>query len=244
MNLRRKRAQPGGKTGWPPTGKWDRGQRAGVASIGLTGGRAKAREPGGVNERGCDCLDVRAVLGRKFRGPPVSTPSGLRGPSERRPFLSSGIPRGLGVLFLGFLRRSTPSVPCSRPGSIRRTPHGKRSGSTSHPLERREGSISMNQNPGVYGRKLGCTQLFTADGSVQRVTVVEAGPPHGRREADEGKGRLCRPHRRPRRAQGEAHDEAARRLNKKAQHHPEAHAHKEIRCSEEFAGKFEARRAS
>jgi large subunit ribosomal protein L3 len=34
----------------------------------------------------------------------------------------------------------------------------------------------MNTNPGVYGRKLGMTQLFTEDGTVQRVTVVEAGP--------------------------------------------------------------------
>jgi large subunit ribosomal protein L3 len=34
----------------------------------------------------------------------------------------------------------------------------------------------MNTQPGIYGRKLGCTQLFTEDGSVQRVTVIEAGP--------------------------------------------------------------------
>ena len=34
----------------------------------------------------------------------------------------------------------------------------------------------MNQNPGIYGRKLGFTQLYTADGTVQRVSVVEAGP--------------------------------------------------------------------
>src|SRR5439155_15190121 len=34
----------------------------------------------------------------------------------------------------------------------------------------------MNQNPGVYGKKLGCTQLFGQDGNVHRVTVVEAGP--------------------------------------------------------------------
>ena len=34
----------------------------------------------------------------------------------------------------------------------------------------------MNQNPGIYGRKLGCTQLYTEDGNVHRVTVVEAGP--------------------------------------------------------------------
>lgn len=34
----------------------------------------------------------------------------------------------------------------------------------------------MNTNPGVYGRKLGCTQIFLDDGTVQRVTVVQAGP--------------------------------------------------------------------
>jgi large subunit ribosomal protein L3 len=34
----------------------------------------------------------------------------------------------------------------------------------------------MNTQPGVYGRKLGCTQIFDADGSVKRVTVIEAGP--------------------------------------------------------------------
>jgi len=34
----------------------------------------------------------------------------------------------------------------------------------------------MNQNPGIIGRKLGCTQLFTADGTVERVTVIQAGP--------------------------------------------------------------------
>jgi large subunit ribosomal protein L3 len=34
----------------------------------------------------------------------------------------------------------------------------------------------MNQSPGVYGYKLGNTQIYHADGSVQRVTVVEAGP--------------------------------------------------------------------
>ena len=34
----------------------------------------------------------------------------------------------------------------------------------------------MNQNIGVYGRKLGNTQFFSEDGSVVRVTVIEAGP--------------------------------------------------------------------
>ncbi len=34
----------------------------------------------------------------------------------------------------------------------------------------------MNTQPGIFGRKLGCTQIFKDDGTVQRVTVVEAGP--------------------------------------------------------------------
>jgi large subunit ribosomal protein L3 len=34
----------------------------------------------------------------------------------------------------------------------------------------------MNQNPGIYGRKVGCTQLFGEDGNVHRVTVIQAGP--------------------------------------------------------------------
>jgi large subunit ribosomal protein L3 len=34
----------------------------------------------------------------------------------------------------------------------------------------------MNTQPGTLGRKLGCTQIFENDGSVIRVTVIEAGP--------------------------------------------------------------------
>ncbi len=34
----------------------------------------------------------------------------------------------------------------------------------------------MNQNLGVYGRKLGNMQFFTDDGAVVRVAVIEAGP--------------------------------------------------------------------
>jgi large subunit ribosomal protein L3 len=34
----------------------------------------------------------------------------------------------------------------------------------------------MNLQPGIFGRKLGSTQLFEPDGSVTRVTVIEAGP--------------------------------------------------------------------
>jgi len=34
----------------------------------------------------------------------------------------------------------------------------------------------MNTQPGIYGRKLGMTQVFTEDGTVKRVPVIEAGP--------------------------------------------------------------------
>jgi len=34
----------------------------------------------------------------------------------------------------------------------------------------------MNTNPGIVGKKLGCTQLFNDNGTVTRVTVIEAGP--------------------------------------------------------------------
>ncbi len=34
----------------------------------------------------------------------------------------------------------------------------------------------MNSNLGLIGRKLGCTQIFDANGNVARVTVIEAGP--------------------------------------------------------------------
>lgn len=34
----------------------------------------------------------------------------------------------------------------------------------------------MNSLPGIYGKKLGCMSVFTPDGSVKTVTVVEAGP--------------------------------------------------------------------
>ena len=34
----------------------------------------------------------------------------------------------------------------------------------------------MNTHPGILGKKLGCTQIFNEDGTVVRVTVIEAGP--------------------------------------------------------------------
>jgi large subunit ribosomal protein L3 len=36
--------------------------------------------------------------------------------------------------------------------------------------------FAMNTQPGTFGRKIGSTQLFEQDGSVTRVTVIEAGP--------------------------------------------------------------------
>jgi large subunit ribosomal protein L3 len=96
----------------------------------------------------------------------------------------------------------------------------------------------MNQNPGVYGRKLGCTQLFTADGSVQRVSVIEAGPLTvvGKRTIEKdgyvalivGLGERKEKHTNKPRAG----------YFKKANTTPKREL-KEIRCSEEFAGKFE-----
>jgi large subunit ribosomal protein L3 len=34
----------------------------------------------------------------------------------------------------------------------------------------------MNQSPGIIGTKVGCTQIFTPDGNVERVTVINCGP--------------------------------------------------------------------
>ncbi|MGO8993181.1 MAG: 50S ribosomal protein L3 [Polyangiaceae bacterium] len=96
----------------------------------------------------------------------------------------------------------------------------------------------MNQNPGVYGRKLGCTQLFTEDGSVQRVTVIEAGPLMviGKRTKEKdgyvalivGLGERKEKHT----------SKPLAGYYKKASTTPKRTL-KEIRCSEEFAGKFE-----
>jgi len=44
----------------------------------------------------------------------------------------------------------------------------------------------MNHNPGLIGKKLGTTQVFLEDGTVSRVTAIEAGPCWvvGKRTAD------------------------------------------------------------
>jgi large subunit ribosomal protein L3 len=96
----------------------------------------------------------------------------------------------------------------------------------------------MNQNPGVYGRKLGCTQLFTADGSVQRVTVIEAGPLtviNKRTKEKDGYTALIV----GLEERKEKHTtKPIAGFFKKANMTPKRVV-KEIRCSEEFASKFE-----
>jgi large subunit ribosomal protein L3 len=96
----------------------------------------------------------------------------------------------------------------------------------------------MNQSPGVYGRKLGFTQIFTEDGTVQRVTVVEAGPLAviGKRTKEkDGYTALVL-------GLGERKEKHTNKPQagffKKANTTPKRTV-KELRCSEEFAGKFE-----
>ena len=96
----------------------------------------------------------------------------------------------------------------------------------------------MNSSPGVYGRKLGCTQLFTPDGTVQRVTVIEAGPLHvvaKRTKEKDGYVALVV-------GLGERKEKHTNKPRagyfKKANTTPKREL-KEIRCDEAFAGKFE-----
>jgi large subunit ribosomal protein L3 len=96
----------------------------------------------------------------------------------------------------------------------------------------------MNQSPGVYGRKLGFTQIFTEDGTVQRVTVIEAGPLAviGKRTKEkDGYTALVL-------GLGERKEKHTNKPQagffKKANTTPKRTV-KELRCSEEFAGKFE-----
>jgi large subunit ribosomal protein L3 len=96
----------------------------------------------------------------------------------------------------------------------------------------------MNLQPGIFGRKLGSTQLFEADGSVTRVTVIEAGPVVvvGKRTPEKdgyialilGLGE--RKERHTTKPQGG--------FFKKANVAPQRFV-KELRCDAEFAGKWE-----
>src|SRR5262245_39092946 len=99
--------------------------------------------------------------------------------------------------------------------------------------------IDMNQNPGVYGRKLGFTQLFAEDGTVQRVTVIEAGPITvvGKRtkEKDGYSALILGTEERK-----EKHtNKPLAGYYKKAGTTPKKIL-KELRCSDEFAAKYEA----
>ena len=96
----------------------------------------------------------------------------------------------------------------------------------------------MNTQPGIYGRKLGCTQIFNTDGTVQRVTVVEAGPvvvlekrtteKHGYTALVLGLGERKAKHT----------TSAAAGFFKKAGTTPKRVV-KELRCDEAFAAKWE-----
>ena len=96
----------------------------------------------------------------------------------------------------------------------------------------------MNQNPGVFGKKLGMTQIFGEDGNVQRVTVVETGPlvvVGKRTQEKDGYSALVLG----------LGDRAERKVNKaragafkKANVTPKQHV-KELRVSAEFVAKYE-----
>jgi large subunit ribosomal protein L3 len=96
----------------------------------------------------------------------------------------------------------------------------------------------MNTNPGVYGRKLGNTQFFSEDGTVKRVTVIEAGPITvvGKRTKDKdgytalilGLGERTAKHT----------SKPLAGIYKKANVEPKRTL-REVRGSEEFVGKYE-----
>jgi large subunit ribosomal protein L3 len=96
----------------------------------------------------------------------------------------------------------------------------------------------MNLQPGIFGRKLGSTQLFEKDGSVARVTVIEAGPVTvlGKRTVEkDGYVALIL-------GLGERKERHTNKplagYFKKANQAPKRDV-KELRCNAEFAGKWE-----
>ncbi len=107
----------------------------------------------------------------------------------------------------------------------------------------------MNQSPGVYGYKLGNMQLFREDGSVARVTVIEAGPITvlGKRTPEKdgysalvlGLGELKEKHTSKSRAGQYKKTEGKKSLYKDANTTPKKVV-KELRVPAEYAAKFEA----
>lgn len=95
----------------------------------------------------------------------------------------------------------------------------------------------MNQHPGVIGRKLGMTQIFTADGTVVPCTIIEAGSVvvGKRTQAKDGYDALIL-------GFGEKREKVTTKSLlgqfKKANLSPKR-ALKEFRCSPEFVAKFE-----
>ncbi len=96
----------------------------------------------------------------------------------------------------------------------------------------------MNINPGIIGKKIGNMQVYAADGNVQRVTVVEAGPVTviGKRTKEKdgycalilGMGERKEKHT----------NKAQLAVAKKASQTPKRVV-KELRCAEDFAAKYE-----
>jgi large subunit ribosomal protein L3 len=104
--------------------------------------------------------------------------------------------------------------------------------------ERERGSIEMNTKPGIIGKKLGMTQLYKEDGSVQRVTVIDTSSLQvvGKRTKEkDGYTALVL-------GITDAKDKHLSKAQlgtfKKNNVTPKRTV-REIRCDEEFAGKFE-----
>ena len=96
----------------------------------------------------------------------------------------------------------------------------------------------MNTNPGIIGKKIGNTQIYSDDGNVQRVTVIEAGPitiVSKRTKEKDGYVALVL-------GMGERKEKHTNKAQlavaKKANQTPKRVV-KELRCTEEFAAKFE-----
>jgi large subunit ribosomal protein L3 len=96
----------------------------------------------------------------------------------------------------------------------------------------------MNTKPGIIGKKLGMTQLYTEDGTVQRVTVVDTSAVHvvGKRtkEKDGYTAVIFGITDAKEKHLGKAQQGAFKKAGV-----PAKRTLKEIRCDEEFAAKFE-----
>jgi len=96
----------------------------------------------------------------------------------------------------------------------------------------------MNTNPGIIGKKLGNTQIYSADGNVQRVTVIEAGPitviSKRTKEKDGYVALVLGMGERKEKHTNKAQLEVAKKANQTPKR-----VVKELRCTEEFAAKFE-----